>query len=135
MVIKNRGTKMNIKSSWLNLPVEDLVASETFYSEIGFTIKRNEAVLDKMRGIETLDNKIIMLIERNQFEKVAQVSNIESNGTLISISVSEPEEVNRLLEQVEASGGQVLQSGTKHEGYYGGLFKDIDGHLFNIIVM
>ncbi len=135
MVIKNGGSKMNIQSSWLNLPVEDLAASETFFSEIGFTIKRNEAVLDKMRGIETLDNKVIMLIERNQFEKVAQVSNIGSHSALVSISVSEPEEVDCLLEQVESSGGEVLQSGTMHEGYYGGLFKDMDGHLFNIIVM
>ncbi|MDW8545212.1 VOC family protein [Staphylococcus pseudoxylosus] len=126
---------MNIQSSWLNLPVEDLAASETFFSEIGFTIKRNEAVLDKMRGIETLDNKAIMLIERNQFEKVAQVSNIGSHSALVSISVSEAEEVDCLLEQVETSGGEVLQSSTIHEVYYGGLFRDIDGHLFNIIVM
>ena len=120
---------MNIQSSWLNLPVEDLAASETFFSEIGFTIKRNEAVLDKMRGIETLDNKVIMLIERNQFEKVAQVSNIGSQSALVFISVSEPEEVECLLEQDETSGVEVLQSSTMHEGYYGGLFRDIDGHF------
>ncbi len=77
---------MNIQSSWLNLPVKDLKASATFFENIGFTIKKNEAVLDKMRGIET-------------------------------------------------AGGKVLQRGTKHEGFYGGLFSDIDGHLFNIIAM
>lgn len=126
---------MNIQSSWLNLPVKDLTASATFFENIGFTIKKNEAVLDKMRGIETADHKIIMLIEQGQFEKVAQQSDIGRHEALVSVSVKEAAEVDDLLNLVETAGGKVLQRGTKHEGFYGGLFSDIDGHLFNIIAM
>ncbi|MGS5800715.1 hypothetical protein ACVENB_02940 [Staphylococcus aureus] len=83
---------MNIQSSWLNLPVKDLKASATFFENIGFTIKKNEAVLDKMRGIETADHKIIMLIEQGQFEKVAQQSDIVRHEALVSVSVKEAAE-------------------------------------------
>ncbi|WP_436854347.1 VOC family protein [Staphylococcus caeli] len=126
---------MNIQSAWLNLPVKDLKASATFFENIGFTIKQNEAVLDKMRGIETVDHKIIMLIQNEQFEKVAQLADIGKNEALVSVSVSETAEVDTLLDLVEKAGGKVIQRGTKHEGYYGGLFSDIDGHLFNVIAM
>ncbi|WP_436862545.1 VOC family protein [Staphylococcus caeli] len=126
---------MNIQSAWLNLPVKDLKASATFFENIGFTIKQNEAVLDKMRGIETVDHKIIMLIQNEQFEKVARLSEIGKNEALVSVSVSETTEVDTLLNLVESAGGKVIQRGTKHEGYYGGLFSDIDGHLFNVIAM
>ncbi|SCS41065.1 VOC family protein [Staphylococcus caeli] len=126
---------MNIQSAWLNLPVKDLKASATFFENIGFAIKQNEAVLDKMRGIETVDHKIIMLIQNEQFEKVAQLTDIGKNEALVSVSVSETAEVDTLLDLVEKAGGKVIQRGTKHEGYYGGLFSDIDGHLFNVIAM
>lgn len=135
-VSKNRGrVKMDIQSAWLNLPVKDLKASEAFFSDIGFKIQQNDAVLDKMRGIQTIDNKIIMLIERSQFKKASQLSNIGSNEALVSISVSQSQDVDALLNKVKEAGGKVLQSGTMLEGFYGGLFSDIDGHLFNIIVM
>lgn len=126
---------MNIQSAWLNLPVKDLKASATFFENIGFTIKQNEAVIDTMRGIETVDHKIIMLIQDEQFEKVSQLSEIGKNEALVSVSVTETTEVDTLLNLVETAGGKVIQRGTKHEGYYGGLFSDIDGHLFNIIAM
>ncbi|WP_251517259.1 MULTISPECIES: VOC family protein [Staphylococcus] len=126
---------MEIQSAWLNLPVKDLEASEKFFEEIGFTIKKQEGVIDKMRGIETVDNKVIMLIEQSQFEKVARLNEIGKNEALVSISVKTNEQVDELLELVERAGGKVLEKGTVHEGFYGGLFSDVDEHLFNVIAM
>ena len=126
---------MDIQSAWLNLPVKNLKASEKFFESIGFGIKQQESVIDKMIGIETKDNKIIMLIEYSQFEKVAQLSEIGTHESLVSISVSSEREVDELLKLVKEAAGEVLQRGTRHEGYYGGLFSDIDGHLFNVIAM
>ncbi|WP_241959581.1 hypothetical protein [Staphylococcus gallinarum] len=60
---------MNVKSAWLNLPVVNLEASEDFYQQIGFEIKKSDDMMDKMRGIATLDNTVIMLIETKQFKK------------------------------------------------------------------
>ncbi|MES3702412.1 VOC family protein [Staphylococcus arlettae] len=127
---------MNITSNWLNLAVADLSVSETFYQAIGFTIKRNDAMQEKMLGIETRDGKIIMLIEQQQFKKAASLEHIpNSDGALISLSVATEAEVDDLLTLVTQANGTVLQRGTKLEGFYGGLFSDPDGHRFNVIAM
>ena len=55
---------MEINAAWLNLPVQDLEASEKFYDTIGFTIKKHKDMMNKMRGIQTKDGQIIMLIEK-----------------------------------------------------------------------
>ncbi|AQM41154.1 MULTISPECIES: VOC family protein [Staphylococcus] len=126
---------MEINAAWLNLPVQDLEASEKFYDTIGFTIKKHKDMMNKMRGIQTKDGQIIMLIEKEQFENVSRLSSIGSNEALVSLSVSTKPEVDTLVSLVEQAGGKVLETGTEHEGYYGALFSDIDGHLFNVIVM
>lgn len=126
---------MNVKSAWLNLPVVNLEASEDFYQQIGFEIKKSDEMMDKMRGIATLDNTVIMLIETKQFKKVSRLSKIGNNEALISLSLNTKAEVDQLLDLVESANGTVIERGTMHEGFYGGLFSDIDGHLYNIITM
>ncbi|MCD8844536.1 VOC family protein [Staphylococcus gallinarum] len=126
---------MNVKSAWLNLPVVNLEASEDFYQQIGFEIKKSDDMMDKMRGIATLDNTVIMLIETKQFKKVSRLSKIGNNEALISLSLNTKAEVDQLLDLVENANGTVIERGTMHEGFYGGLFSDIDGHLYNIITM
>lgn len=126
---------MNVKSAWLNLPVVNLEASEDFYQRIGFEIKKSDDMMDKMRGIATLDNTVIMLIETKQFKKVSRLSKIGNNEALISLSLNTKAEVDQLLDLVESANGTVIERGTMHEGFYGGLFSDIDGHLYNIITM
>ncbi|MEM5418410.1 VOC family protein [Staphylococcus gallinarum] len=126
---------MNVKSAWLNLPVVNLEASEDFYQRIGFEIKKSDDMMDKMRGIATLDNTVIMLIETKQFKKVSRLSKIGNNEALISLSLNTKAEVDQLLDLVESANGTVIERGTMNEGFYGGLFSDIDGHLYNIITM
>jgi predicted lactoylglutathione lyase len=126
---------MKITGNWLNLCVSDLKQSEDFYSKIGFEIKKNEEMLDKMLGVQTADGHIIMLIEQQQFKKAANVNDTTNNGALVSVSVSTSDEVDELLALVDDTNGKVLQRGTKLEGFYGGLFSDPDGNRFNIIAM
>jgi predicted lactoylglutathione lyase len=92
---------MNVKSAWLNLPVVNLEASEDFYQRIGFEIKKSDDMMDKMRGIATLDNTVIMLIETKQFKKVSRLSKIGNNEALISLSLTTKAEVDQLLDLVE----------------------------------
>ncbi|WP_436882211.1 VOC family protein [Staphylococcus gallinarum] len=87
---------MNVKSAWLNLPVVNLEASEDFYQQIGFEIKKSDDMMDKMRGIATLDNTVIMLIETKQFKKVSRLSKIGNNEALISLSLNTKAEVDQL---------------------------------------
>ncbi|MEI4310484.1 VOC family protein [Streptococcus suis] len=53
---------------------------------------------------------------------------------MISLNVASREEVDRLIERVEANGGQITDRSTDAHGFYGASFTDLDGHHFNVIV-
>nr|WP_263313966.1 VOC family protein [Mammaliicoccus sp. Marseille-Q6498] len=124
-----------LHSAWFNLPVENLEKSAAFFEEIGFEINRNPDMLGKMIGIQVSDSSIIILIEKSHFEKISHNPvKPGANEVMISLGVKENKDVDEILEKVEASNGKVLQHSTKLEGYYGGLFEDLDGHKFNLLV-
>lgn len=57
------------------------------------------------------------------------------NEVLISLNVATKEEVDSLIERVEANGGQITSRPTDAYGFYGASFTDLDRHHFNVIVM
>lgn len=124
-----------LQSVWFNLPVGNLEKSEAFFDGIGFNINKNPDMLDKMVGIKVAEGSIIILIEKSHYEQVSRASvQPNANEVLVSIGVKENKEVDEILDKVEAAGGKVLERSTEHEGYYGGLFEDLDGHKFNLLV-
>lgn len=123
-----------IQSMWFNLHVKDLKRSEQFYQSLGFEIKHNPDMLDKMLGIK-IGSTIVILIENKHFEAVTQDKvHASANETIISLGVKTNEEVDQLVKQVEASGGHILEQPTVKQGYYGAMFAVPDGHKFNFLV-
>ncbi|CDR26165.1 VOC family protein [Staphylococcus schweitzeri] len=123
-----------IQSMWFNLHVQDLEKSEQFYRSLGFEINKNPQMLDKMVGIQ-IGQTTVILIENNHFEKVSQQSvDMKPNEVMISLGVQTNEEVDRLVNKVKEAGGTVVQEPTVSQGFYGAMFKDLDGHHFNFLV-
>ncbi|HFI0236772.1 TPA: VOC family protein [Streptococcus suis] len=54
---------------------------------------------------------------------------------MISLNVATKEEVDSLIERVEANGGQITGRPTDVYGFYSASFTDLDRHHFNVIVM
>lgn len=67
--------------------------------------------------------------QRVPFQVVAS-----GNEVLISLNVASRKEVDRLIDRVEANGGQIADRSTDAHGFYGASFTDLDGHHFNVIV-
>lgn len=123
-----------IQSMWFNLHVQDIEKSEQFYRSLGFEINKNPQMLDKMVGIQ-IGQTTVILIENNHFEKVSQQSvDMKPNEVMISLGVQTNEEVDRLVNKVKEVGGTVVQEPTVSQGFYGAMFKDLDGHHFNFLV-
>ncbi|MGU3218588.1 VOC family protein [Staphylococcus aureus] len=120
-----------IQSMWFNLHVQDLEKSAQFYKALGFKINRNPQMLDKMVGIANRSNN--RNFNRKQaFSKCSQQSlNTEPNEVMISLGVNTNEEVDQLVNKVKEAGGAVVQEPTVSQGFYGAMFKDLDGHHFN----
>ncbi|MEZ2051853.1 glyoxalase, partial [Staphylococcus aureus] len=53
---------------------------------------------------------------------------------MISLGVNTNEEVDQLVNKVKEAGGTVVQEPTVSQGFYGAMFKDLDGHHFNFLV-
>ncbi|WP_251352248.1 VOC family protein, partial [Staphylococcus aureus] len=87
-----------------------------------------------MVGIQ-IGQTTVILIENNHFEKVSQQSvDVKPNEVMISLGVKTNEEVDRLVNKVKEAGGTVVQEPTVSQGFYGAMFKDLDGHHFNFLV-
>ncbi|MDG3177451.1 hypothetical protein MKM93_06090 [Streptococcus suis] len=52
---------------------------------------------------------------------------VVASEVLISLNVASREEVDRIIERVEANGGQITGCPTDARGFYGASFTDLDG--------
>ncbi|EKU46360.1 VOC family protein [Staphylococcus massiliensis] len=125
-----------IDHTWTNLPVKDLGKSKAFYEAIGFEIQTQPENEHELFAARTSSSNVIMLIHETRFAHFAQSELTQHHANaLISISVNDKHTFHQLMENVSKSGGEIKVAGEMSYGYYGGVFTDIDGHHFNVIVM
>lgn len=120
---------------WLNLPVNDLHKTKTFFTELGFEKLRDapEMVGFNIGGVS------VLMVTETRFEKFAQNKvNDTSKGSELLISIGAPnkEYVDTMAAKVEAVGGTVFSSPAAIQGWmYGFAFSDLDGHRWNYLYM
>lgn len=120
---------------WLNLPVNDLHKTKTFFTELGFEKLRDapEMVGFKIGGVS------VLMVTETQFEKFAKnkvADTSKGNELLISIGAPSKEYVDIMAAKVEEAGGTVFSVPATIQGYmYGFAFSDLDGHRWNYLYM
>ena len=138
--------RMNPRISVITLGVTDLAKSLAFYRD-GLGLQTTGIVGTEFRGDETHPSGAIVMFElqngvmlalypRTELAKDAKVSVGAASPTEFSLGhlVQHKEEVDALMKQAAAAGATV--TGEPHErpwGIYSGYFKDVDGHLWEII--
>ncbi|MCE4957168.1 VOC family protein [Macrococcoides caseolyticum] len=126
-----------MKSYWINLPVVNIEASTEFYRNIGFEINEERSDNQTLAGI-MIDKQVICLFRKDILEGFiggplrAQDDYPE---TIISFDMESREAVDQFAQKIEQFGGKILSAPGEKNGYYGMSFKDLDNHLFNVIVM
>jgi predicted lactoylglutathione lyase len=76
----------------------------------------------------------IALFFRGEYEKFAGDSaGVKSSRICVSHSAESREEVDGILAKAEAVGGTVTASPKEYEWGYSGYFKDLDGHLWEVV--
>ncbi|HFI0255812.1 TPA: VOC family protein [Streptococcus suis] len=121
-----------MKSFWMNLAVADLEKAGQFYDAVGFSV----ATFGDIKSATLPEGGNLILMQTDTFsQRVPFQVATSGNEVLISINVATKEEVDSLIERVEANGGQVTGRPTDAYGFYGASFTDLDNHHFNVIVM
>lgn len=128
---------MKTKKIWANLAVSDLTRTKNFYTAIGFKPNGSSNELTSFKVGE--DDFIIHF-----FLKDILKSNIHGelvdlktgNEVVFTLSAGSKIDVDAWAVKVEKAEGEIVSQPEEFgEGYYGFVFRDPDGHKFNVFYM
>ncbi len=128
---------MNPKKIWCNLAVTDLDRTTQFYSKLGF--KPNGASSELTSFFVGENDFIIHFFLKEVLEanlKRTFIDGKQANEVIFTLAAESRSEADDWAKEVERAGGTIVSAPEAFgEGYYGFVFADPDGHLFNVFHM
>ena len=119
---------------WLNVSVEDPKKALEFYTALGFEIKQ-EFSNPISETVSFNDGTLLMLVKNEFFKEAAkrEVANTATSAEVVlATQVESREEVDALVDAANSAGGSEIGKAFEHEGMYTRIFRDLDGHQFNV---
>ena len=122
---------------FVNLPVQDLEKSKTFYGQLGFSI--NPQFTDETAACVVISDTIyVMLLTHEKAKQFTSKEIADAHATtevLNALSASSKEEVNELVDKALNNGGSKAGE-TQDLGFmYSRSFNDPDGHIWEVLWM
>ena len=119
---------------FVNLPVADLEASKSFFSDLGFEF--NPQFTDENAACMVVNDQTnVMLLAKPYFETFTDKPVIDARSqvqTLLSFSADSREEVDRLADQAIANGATETKEPQDMGFMYQRAVQDLDGHVWEI---
>ena len=127
----------NPRKLFVNIPVNDLRKSVTFFTQLGFTF--NPQFTDATATCMLVgEDAYFMLLERQRFTEFAKRpvgDPAATTSALFAISTATRDEVDTLVQAAIAAGGQHAADPTDHGFMYAWSFYDLDGHHWEVFWM
>jgi predicted lactoylglutathione lyase len=128
---------MKTNKIWANLGVEDLERTTRFYTELGFRSNGSSKELTSFFVGE--ENFIIHFFLKKILQANVEVNLADlQNGSevIFTLSAESKQQVNDWEQEVKKAGGRIISNAAEFgPGYYGFVFADPDGHVFNVFYM
>lgn len=126
-----------MRQIFVNLPVNDLEASRTFFGSLGFSF--NPDYSDENAACLVLEENIsVMLLVKDFFKGflTGEVS-APASGTevILAISAESRQDVDDLTAKALAAGAKPWRPKMEEGGMYSTSFQDLDGHVWEILAM
>ena len=122
---------------FINLPVEDLDKSISFFSNLGYTF--NPQFTDEKAACMIISDSIFaMLMVKDYFKTYTkkQVSDAKTfTEVLIALDANSKEEVQQIVARASALGASIYSEPQDHGWMYQHSFADLDGHQWEFIYM
>ncbi|MET8829147.1 VOC family protein [Streptomyces sp. NPDC004610] len=122
---------------FVNLPVRDLAASKTFFTELGYAI--NAQFSDDSTASVVISDTIVAMLHTPEkygiFTKKEIADATRTSEVLIALSAESREKVDELVGKALAAGGTATGETQDHGFMYGRAFDDLDGHTWEIVWM
>lgn len=119
-----------------NLSVKDVQASRAFFGALGFAF--NEQFSDDSTACVVIaENVMVMLLEEEKFKSfiVGEIADPNTTETLLALSCESKDEVLDLGAKARAAGAGVWKDPQDFGFMYGESFKDLDGHVWELMWM
>ena len=130
---------MSVQAShiFVNLPVKNLERSKDFFEEIGFEFDKQ--MTDEKGDCMIIGPKIYgMLLTEDFFKSFSkrEIADTASSAEVITaISADSKAEVDRMVDAAFNAGAQPANEKMDDEFMYLKSFKDLDGHMWEVIYM
>jgi predicted lactoylglutathione lyase len=122
---------------FINLPVEDLDKSVSFFSNLGYIF--NPQFTDEKAACMIISDSIFaMLMIKDYFKTYTkkQVSDAKTfTEVLIALDANSKEEVQQIVAKASALGASIYSEPQDHGWMYQHSFADLDGHQWEFMYM
>jgi predicted lactoylglutathione lyase len=122
---------------FVNLPVRDLKQSMAFFTQLGFSYKR-QFTDDKAACMIVSEQAFVMLLSEPFFDTFLKKQRCDARthtGALFALSCASRAEVDALVAKAIAAGGTHANEPIDHDFMYIWSFYDLDGHHWEVLWM
>ncbi len=122
------------KNLYLNISVKDTQKALSFYTALGFETKKEQSN-PMSETIIFNDGMLLMLVKEEFFKEAAKrdVADTETTAEVVlATEVESREAVDEIVDKANKAGGKEIGEAFEHDGMYTRIFRDLDGHQFNI---
>jgi predicted lactoylglutathione lyase len=123
-----------INKIFVNLPVQDLKRSMSFFSSLGFTF--NKQFTDENAACLVISDDIYAMLLTEKFFKTFIKKGIADSSkvteVITALNSDSRAEVDALLEKALKAGAKEYREPEVYEWMYGRSFEDLDGHLWEV---
>ena len=122
---------------FVNLPVQDLGRTRTFFANVGFTFDAQFSDENAL-CIRLTENTFVLFLVEDFFQRFTTrgVSDTtRGSEMLLAVSVESRAEVDETVEAALRSGATEARQPQDYESMYGRSFEDLDGHIWEVIWM
>jgi len=116
-----------------NLPVRDVAAARAFWTRLGLTFNEELSSGDAACLVIN-DLASVMLLREDFFHGFHDTRPHTGTEAIICLTADSREEVDRLCSRAASAGAEVL-GGVDDPPMYGGSFRDLDGHIWEVLWM
>lgn len=121
---------------FVNLPVRDVDASKAFFGALGFAF--NPMFSDDTTACLVIEENIYaMLMVEERFKTFidGEIADPAATEVLTCLSCDSREQVDDTLSKAFAAGAGEWKPVTDQGPMYGGSFRDLDGHVWELVYM
>ena len=122
---------------FVNLPVKDLQRATDFYLGLGYS-KNPEFSDDNATCVVVNEHIYVMLLVERFFQTFTKKKVCDSathTEAILALSADTKQDVDTLVNQAAAGGGQPSEESMDQGGMYSRSFQDLDGHHWEVFWM